>query len=30
MLPLGKLLARPDGGQKFKFGLKMDFFKVIF
>ena len=30
MLPLGKLLPRPNGGQKVKFGLKMDFFKIIF
>ena len=30
MLPSGKLLPRPDGDQKVKFGLKMDFFKIIF
>ena len=30
ILPSGKLLPRPDGGQKVKFGLKMDFFKIIF
>ena len=30
MLPSRKLLPRCDGGQKVKFGLKMDFFKIIF
>ena len=30
MLPSGKLLPRLDGGRKVKFGLKMDFFKIIF
>ena len=30
MLPSGKLLPRPDGGQKVKFGLKMEFFNIIF
>ena len=30
MLPSGKLLPRPDGSQKVKFGLKMEFFNIIF
>ena len=29
MLPLGKLLPRPHGGQKVTFGPKLDSFKII-